>query len=88
MNRTWTDDFEVSLDGEKRVVLEPDTHISDFGPLYLCFENHILAHILATMLITKKGLLNNISTRNVFILYFRLKKCGINWEEWFKVYMW
>ena len=88
MNRTWTDDFEVSLDGEKRVVLEPDTHISDFGPLYLCFENNILAHILDTTLIPKKGSLSNICTRDVFVLYFLLKKYCINWAEWFKAYMW
>ena len=88
MNRTWTDDFKVSLDGEKRVVFKPDTHFSDFLPLYLCFENHILAHILATMLIPKKVSLSNISTRDVFVLYFLLKKYRINWAEWFKAYVW
>ena len=88
MNGKWTDDFEVSLDCEKGVVVEPDTHISDFGPLNLCFEYHILSHILATMLIPKKGSLNNIFTFDVFILYFLLKKYRINWAEWFKAYVW
>ena len=89
MNGTWTDNFEFSLDGEKRVVVKPDTHISNFGPLSVCFENHILAHILATMFIPKKVSLSNISTRDVFVLYFLLKKYRIiNWAEWFKAYMW
>ena len=68
MSGTSTDDFKVSLDGEKRVVFKPDTHFSDFLPLYLCFENHILARILVIALIPKKGTLSNISTRDVFFL--------------------
>ena len=89
MNRTWTNDFEVSLDGEKWVVVDPDTQIFDFGPLYRYIENHILAHMLATTLIPKKVSLSNISTRDVFVLYFLLKKYRIiNWAEWFKAYMW
>ena len=87
MNGTWTDDFEISLDGQKWVVVEPDTHIFDFGPLYLCFENHILAHILATTLIHKKVSLSNISTRDVFVLNFLLKKYRIHWTELFKAYI-
>ena len=77
MNGTWTNDFEFSQNGENRVVVEPSTNISDFGPLYLCFENHILANILATTLIPKKGSLSNISTRDVFVLYFLIKKYRI-----------
>ena len=88
MNGTWTNDFEFSQNGENRVVVEPSTNISDFGPLCLCFDNHILAHILATTLIPKKGSLSNISTHDVFFFYFLLKKYRINWAEWFKVYMW
>ena len=76
MNGTWTGDFEVSLDGEKRVVVKPYTHISDFGTLSLCFENHILTHIMAT-LILRKGSLSNISTRYVFVLYFMLKNTAL-----------
>ena len=88
MNGKWTDDFNFSLDGEKRVVVEPDTHISHFQPLYLRFENHILTHILAITRIPKKGSLSNISTRDVFVLYFLIKKYCISWAEWFKAYMW
>ena len=87
MNGTWTDDFEVSLDGEKRVVVKPYTHISYFWTLCPCFENHILTHIMAT-LILRKGSLSNISTHDVFVLYFLLKKYCINRAEWFKAYMW
>ena len=53
MNRPWPNDFEVSLEGEKHVVAEPDYDIFDFGPLSLCFENRILAHIIATTLIVR-----------------------------------
>ena len=81
MSGTSTDDFEVSLDGEKRVVVEPDTHISEFGSLYQCFDNNILAHIPAITLIPKKGSFSNISTRDVFALYFLLKKYRINLQN-------
>ena len=88
MNGTWTDDFDVSLNGKKRVVVEPDTHISDFWPLLLCFENHILAPIKAITLIPMKGSLSNIFTRYVFVLYVLFKTYRINWAECFKEYMW
>jgi len=88
MNGTWPDGFEVSLEGAKSAVAEPDSHIFDFGPLSLCFENRILAHIVATTLIPRKGSLSNISTRDVFVLYCLLRKYRINWAEWFKEYMW
>uniref|UniRef100_M0ZUX8 Uncharacterized protein n=1 Tax=Solanum tuberosum TaxID=4113 RepID=M0ZUX8_SOLTU len=88
MNGIWPDDFEVSLEGAKRAVDEPDSDLSDFGPLPLCFEHRILAHIVATSLIPRKGSLSNISTRDVFILYCLLRKYRINWAEWFKEYMW
>uniref|UniRef100_M1DC74 Ulp1 protease family, C-terminal catalytic domain containing protein n=1 Tax=Solanum tuberosum TaxID=4113 RepID=M1DC74_SOLTU len=88
MNGTWPDGFEVSLEGVKRVVAEPDSNISHFGALSLCFENRLLAHIVATTLIPRKGSLSNISTREVFVLYCLLRKYRINWAEWFKEYMW
>ena len=88
MNETWPKDFDVSLDGEKRVVIEPDCDISDFRPLSLCYENRVLAHVLDTTLIPRKDSLSNISTRDVFVLYFLLRKYRINLAEWFKVYMW
>ncbi|KAH0639643.1 hypothetical protein KY285_036229 [Solanum tuberosum] len=88
MNGIWPDDFEVSLEGSKRAVVEPDSDLSDFGRLSLCFEHRILTHIVATSLIPRKGYLSNISTRDVFILYCLLRKYHINWVEWFKEYMW
>ena len=88
MNGTWTNDFDVSLDGEKRVVIEPDCDIFDFRPLSLCYENRVLAHVLDTTLIPRKDSLSNISTRDVFVLYFLLKKYRINWVERLKAYMW
>ncbi|KAK4731092.1 hypothetical protein R3W88_024080 [Solanum pinnatisectum] len=87
MDGTWPVDFEVSLEGAKRAVVEPDFDLSDFGPLSLCFEHCILAHIVATTLIPRKGSLSNISTRDVFVLYCLLRKYRINWAVWFKEYM-
>ncbi|KAH0746180.1 hypothetical protein KY285_007837 [Solanum tuberosum] len=37
---------------------------------------------------SRKGLLSNISTRDVFILYCLLWKYRINWAIWFREYMW
>ncbi|KAH0650519.1 hypothetical protein KY284_030431 [Solanum tuberosum] len=88
MNGTWHDGFEVSLEGAKRAVAELDSDISHFGALSLCFENHILEHIVDTTLIPRKGSLSNVSTRDVFVLYCLLRKYRINWAEWFKEYMW
>ncbi|KAH0738097.1 hypothetical protein KY290_036802 [Solanum tuberosum] len=48
------DDFEVSLEGAKIVVDEPDADLSDFCPLSICF---------ATTLLPTKGFLSSISTR-------------------------
>ncbi|KAH0705850.1 hypothetical protein KY285_010379 [Solanum tuberosum] len=78
MNEIWPDDFEVSLEGAKRAIAEPDSDLSNFGPLSLFFEHRILAHIVATSLIPKKGSLSNISTRDVFVLYCLLRKYRIN----------
>ncbi|KAG5611022.1 hypothetical protein H5410_022303 [Solanum commersonii] len=58
----WPDDFEVSLEGAKRVVAKPDSDLFDFGTLSLCFEHCLLAHIVATTLISRKGSLSSIST--------------------------
>uniref|UniRef100_M1DDU3 Uncharacterized protein n=1 Tax=Solanum tuberosum TaxID=4113 RepID=M1DDU3_SOLTU len=85
MNGTLPEDFEVSLEGAKRAVAEPDSDSSCFGPLSLCFKNRILAHIVATTLISRIGSLSNISTRDVYILYCLLRKYCV---VWFKEYMW
>ncbi|KAL3332349.1 hypothetical protein AABB24_032770 [Solanum stoloniferum] len=42
--------------------------------LCLYFEHRILAHIVATTLISRKGSLSSISTRDVFVLYCLLKR--------------
>uniref|UniRef100_M1DWF5 Ulp1 protease family, C-terminal catalytic domain containing protein n=1 Tax=Solanum tuberosum TaxID=4113 RepID=M1DWF5_SOLTU len=88
MNDSWPDDFEVTLKGTKSAVAENGSNLSDFGPLSLCFEHRILAHIIATTLLPRKGSLSNISNRDVFVLYCLLKKYRINWAAWFKEYMW
>lgn len=67
-------DFEASLEVAKAIVVEPSSDLLDFGPLSLCFENRILDHMIATMLISRKGSLSNISSRDVFVLYCLLKK--------------
>ncbi|KAG5580481.1 hypothetical protein H5410_051108 [Solanum commersonii] len=82
------DDFEVTLEGAKTAVAEPRAQLSEFGPLSLCFEHRILAHIIATTLLPRKGSLSNISNRDMFVLYCLLKKYQINWANWFKEYMW
>ncbi|KAL3332595.1 hypothetical protein AABB24_032924 [Solanum stoloniferum] len=87
MNGPWPEDFEVTLEGAKTVVAEPGSNLSDF-PLSLCFEHRILAHIITTTLLPRKGSLSNISNRDVFVLYCLLKKYRINWAAWFKEYMW
>lgn len=87
MTGCWLDDFEVTLDEAKIFVAESGSDLSDFGPSTLCFENHILAHIIATTLLPRKGSLSNITDRDVFVLYCLLKKYKINWGEWFRTYM-
>ncbi|KAH0652789.1 hypothetical protein KY289_030467 [Solanum tuberosum] len=87
MNVVCPDDFEISLEGATRAVVEPNSDLSDFGPLSLCFEHRLLAHIVATTLIPRKVSLSSISTRDMFILYCLLKKYRINWALWFKEYM-
>ncbi|KAH0650390.1 hypothetical protein KY284_030302 [Solanum tuberosum] len=84
MNVVCPDDFEISLEGATRAVVEPNSDLSDFGPLSLCYEHRILAHIVATTLISRKVSLSSISTRDVFILYCLLKKYCINWALWLK----
>ena len=73
MNETWPNEFEVSLEGAKRVVVEPDSGILDCGPLLICFENRTLAHIVSTFRTPRNGSLSYIYTPNIFVLYCMLK---------------
>lgn len=82
MNGICPGDFEVSLEVDKAVVVEPGLDLSDLGLLSLCFENRILAHIISTTLVPRKGSLSKISFRDVFVLYCLLKKYRINWASW------
>lgn len=82
MNGVWPTDFEISVEGAKIAVAKPNSDISEFGPLSLCFENCILAHIVSTTLIPRKGSLDNITTH-----YWLLKKYKIHSASWFKDYM-
>src|SRR5688572_5746731 len=72
---------------QRRSRLAPILGRDNFGPLSLCFENRILAQIVATTLIPRKGSLSNISTRDVFVLYCLVKKLRINWAVWIRNYM-
>ncbi|KAH0665500.1 hypothetical protein KY290_027732 [Solanum tuberosum] len=83
----WPDQFKISLEDAKIFIAETGSDISNFGPLSLGFENRILAHIVATTLVPRKGSLSNISNRDIFILYCLLKKIHINWALWFREYM-
>ncbi|KAG5608959.1 hypothetical protein H5410_020240 [Solanum commersonii] len=87
MNGVWPENFEVSFEAAKVAVAEPNTDLSNFGPLSLCFENRIIAHIVATTLVPRKGSFSNISTRDVFILYCLVKKYRISWAAWIREYM-
>ncbi|MDV3181248.1 MAG: hypothetical protein Q8830_03510, partial [Candidatus Phytoplasma australasiaticum] len=49
------------------------------------FLKKILAYTIATTLVPRKGSLSSISNRDVFILYYVLKKYHINWAEWIKI---
>lgn len=66
---------------------EPDYDLFNFGPLFLCFKNWILAYIITTTLIYRKGSLSSIFSRNVYVLYCFLSKYHVNWASWFKKYM-
>ncbi|KAH0752137.1 hypothetical protein KY285_005285 [Solanum tuberosum] len=83
----WPDQFEISLEDAKIFVAETGSDLSNFGPLSFGFENHILAHIVATTLVPRKGSLSNISNIDVLVLYCLLKKHSINWPLWFRNYM-
>ncbi|KAG5577878.1 hypothetical protein H5410_058012 [Solanum commersonii] len=81
------DQFEVSPEEAKIFVVETGSDVSNFGPLSLGFKNCILAHVVATTLVPRKGSLSNISNRDIFVLYCLLKKIHINWALWFREYM-
>lgn len=87
MNGIWPKEFKVSLEPAKAAVAEPNADLSDFGYLSLCFENHILAHIIATTLVPRKVSLSSILNRDVFVLYCLLKKYQINWVVRIREYM-
>ncbi|KAG5589349.1 hypothetical protein H5410_039863 [Solanum commersonii] len=83
----WPKNFEISLENAILFVSETGANITNFGPLSLGFENCILAHIVATTLIPRKGSLRNISNKDVYVVYCLLKKLRINWALWFCEYM-
>ncbi|KAG5602432.1 hypothetical protein H5410_033802 [Solanum commersonii] len=70
----WPDHFKVSLENAKVFTAEFGSDISNFGPLSLGFENRILAHIVATTLVLRKGSLSNISNIDIFVVYCLLKR--------------
>lgn len=78
MNRTWTENFEVNFEEAKAIIAEPEANLSNFGPLSLCFKYKILAHIIATSLISWKGPLSDMNFRDVFVLFCMIKKYKIN----------
>lgn len=87
MKGNWPKGFEVSLEEARAFISKEHHESSNFGPFSLCFEHHILAYIVATTLIPRKGSLSSISNRDVFILYYLLKNYHINWAEWIREYM-
>lgn len=85
---SWPYEFEVGFNEAKKAFSDPDTtSTSNFGPLFLCFKYRILAHIISTTLIPRKGSLSDITYRDVFVLCCLVKMCKINWATWFSEYM-
>ncbi|KAF3676949.1 hypothetical protein FXO37_05073 [Capsicum annuum] len=74
MNDTWPENFEVSFDEGKKAISDPNSNNNSFGPLFLSFCNRILAHIISTTLIPRKGSLSNVTYRDVIVLYCITKK--------------
>ncbi|KAF3676021.1 Glutaminyl-peptide cyclotransferase [Capsicum annuum] len=87
MNDTCPENFEVSFDEAKKVVSDPNSNSPSFGPLSLNFRNRILAHIIVTTLIPRKGSLSNVTCRDVFAIQCLIKKYKINWSTWICEYM-
>lgn len=87
MNGSWPEDFEISFEKAKKFMFNLDTMSAGFGPLSLCFKHRIMAHIIATTLISRKGSLSNIACRDVFVLYCMVKRHKINWIAWIREYM-
>ncbi|KAF3632999.1 hypothetical protein FXO38_25818 [Capsicum annuum] len=79
-NITWPGNFDVNFDEAKKAVSDPYTNYSNFGPLSLDFCNKILARIMTNTLMPQKGFLNNVTCRDVFVLYCLIKKYKINWS--------
>lgn len=79
----WPNNFETSLDTSKSFVSD----LTSFGSFSLGFDNRILAHIVATTLISWKGLPSDILNRDVYVLDCLLKKFSIYWATWFREYM-
>lgn len=74
-------DFEVSFNEAKSYIAEERTQLLDFGPAAIYSENRIIAHIVDTTLLLRKGSLSSLSTRDVFVVYCLLRKLKINWPE-------
>lgn len=73
MNSMCPKDFEVSFEEVKRVLFYSDTVSSTFGPLSLGFTYRIMAHIISTTLIPRKGSLGNITYHVMFVMYYLMK---------------
>ncbi|KAF3642843.1 hypothetical protein FXO37_22327 [Capsicum annuum] len=71
MTSSWPDEFKVGFEEAKKVVSDPDATSSII--LVLCFKDRILAHIIVTTLILRKGSLSNITCRDMFIIYYLVK---------------
>lgn len=82
MNGSWADDLEVSLDEATWIISEDQLDHLNFRTLSLYFEIGSW-HIL----LPQKGSLRSISNRDVFILYYFVKKYRINQGYWINEYM-
>lgn len=78
-NKTWPEKFEFSLEDAKVAGTEPKANLSNLVPLSLCFKHQSLAHIIATTLIPQRGSVSNVTTCDVFIIYYMIKRYKINW---------
>lgn len=69
MNETCPENFKVRFEEAKATVAKPETNLSNFRSFLLYFKHIIQSHIISTTLISRKGSLSNVTTRDVFIMY-------------------
>ncbi|KAF3630249.1 hypothetical protein FXO37_28537 [Capsicum annuum] len=87
MNNNWPENFEMGFEEAIKFLSDPDSISTNIGPLLLFFKFFIMAHIIATTLILRKGSLSNITCCDDFVMYWLVKKIKINGSTWVHKYI-